>query len=174
MTDTDEPQQPAATASRLIDTRACIDDMLGPYDAKLNPNNRWNGWLFPNFTLDTVRKIAARTQEAADEYGHDVTDTIYVIDGGIDREGEPRAVVLHVSWQWFDEGSQTAASIIQPHDDGLYGIGGGAWTWHFATWACTCGGEEEWHVTHCECGLPRPEDAADDEAAPATTPPTRA
>ncbi|MFF0291072.1 hypothetical protein [Streptomyces sp. NPDC005262] len=89
MTDTDEPQQPADTASRLIDTRVCIDDMLGPYDAKLNPNNRWNGWLFPNFTLDTVRKIAARTQEAADEYGHDVTDTIYVIDGGIDREGEP-------------------------------------------------------------------------------------
>ncbi|WP_392749421.1 hypothetical protein [Streptomyces sp. LN590] len=164
MSDTTQPQQPAATASRLIETRVCIDDMLGPYDAKLNPNNRWNGWLFPNFTLDTVRKIAAVTQQAADEYGHDVTDTIHVIDGGIDREGKPRAVVLYIGWQWFDESSQSAASIIQPNDEGLYGIGGGAWTWHFATWSCTCGGEEEWHVTHCECGLPRPEEVAPDTA----------
>ncbi|WP_327349623.1 hypothetical protein OG772_20285 [Streptomyces sp. NBC_01321] len=164
MTDTDQ-QQPADAASPLIETRVCIDDMLGPYDAKLNPDNRWNGWLSPFFTLDTARKIAARTQEMADEDGHDCVDTIHVIDGGIDREGEPRAVVLHISWQYFDEGSQTAASIIQPNDEGLYGIGGWSWTWHFATWSCTCGADEEWHVTRCECGLPRPEDAAD-EAAP--------
>nr|WTB35237.1 hypothetical protein OG781_42410 [Streptomyces sp. NBC_00830] len=167
MPDTDQPQQ-----SPVIETRVCIDDMLGPYDAKLNPTNRWLGWLSPYFTLDTVRKIAARRQELADEYGHDVTDTIHVIEGGADRDGEARSVVLHIRWQYFKEGAESATTVIEPNDEGLYCIGGREWTWHFATWACTCGGEEEWHVTHCECGLPRPEDAAADQATPDTAPPT--
>ncbi|WP_324787144.1 hypothetical protein [Streptomyces sp. H51] len=80
----------------------CIDDTLGPYEAKVDRTQRWNGFLVPRFDLDTVRKIAERTQEAAEEYGHDSIDTIHVIDGGTVR-GEPRAVVVHAQWQWMTE-----------------------------------------------------------------------
>ncbi|WP_127356496.1 hypothetical protein [Actinacidiphila soli] len=153
-----------------IETRVCIDDTLGPYDAKLDPANRWNGWLSPRFTLDTVRKLAARTQEMADEYGNDCVDTIHVIDGGTDSEHEPRVVVLHIRWQWFDEGGKSATSIIQPAE-GLYAIGGWEWTWHYATWSCACGSGAVWHEANCQgCGLPRPETAAG-EASPDTVAP---
>ncbi|WP_324787145.1 hypothetical protein [Streptomyces sp. H51] len=132
MADT-EQQQPADDG--LIVARVCIDDTLGPYEARLDPTNRWNGWLCPRFDLDTVRKIAARTQEMADEYGHDTYDTVHVIDGDA-RRSEHRAVVLVVRWQYLGgepgEEVEHAVSVISPDADGLYGIGGGEWTWHAA------------------------------------------
>ncbi|MEU4095533.1 hypothetical protein [Streptomyces sp. NPDC026673] len=153
----DRQERPAD--SRRIQTRVCLEEILGPYDATVDPTNRWNGWLAPSFTLDTVRLIAARTQQLAEEDGHDSVDTIYVLDGGT-RAGEPRAVVVHVSWQWHDE-ENTGASIIEPNDDGLYAIGGFSWCWGFATWTCPCGAYAEWHKTTCgSCGLPRPEEAS--------------
>ncbi|MGW2700862.1 hypothetical protein [Streptomyces sp. NPDC001340] len=165
MPNTNQPQQPTP----LIETRVCIDDTFGPFDAKLDPTNRWNGWLSPYFTLDTVRELAARTQQMADEYGHDSVDTIHVfpvlhvVDGGTDREGEPRAVVVHIRWQYLDDGAESAATIVQPNDEGLYGIGGWEWTWHFATWPCPCD-NNPWHETRCEfCGLHRPEVASADQ-----------
>lgn len=155
-----------------IETRVCIDDMLGPYDVKLDPTNLWNGWLSPRFTLDTVRQLAAGTQKMADEYGHHCVDTIHVIDGGTGDDGEPRVVVLHVRWMWFDAGAESAASVVQPGDDGLYAVGGWEWTWDYATWSCACGSGAVWHETKCEdCGLPRPEAAAAGEASPDTVAP---
>ncbi|MFD3455807.1 hypothetical protein ACFWVC_26965 [Streptomyces sp. NPDC058691] len=151
------PAQQTAADPR-IQTRVCIDDFLGPFDAKVDPTNRWNGFLSPFFTLDTARQLAARTQQLADESGHDSVDTIHVIDGGT-RAGEPRAVVVHVSWQWHEE--NTGVSIIEPNSEGLYGIGGWSWCWDFASWVCTCGTHTDWHELQCEdCGLPRPEAAA--------------
>ncbi|MDX2849257.1 hypothetical protein PV342_12460 [Streptomyces sp. PA03-3a] len=153
----DRQERPAV--DRRFTTRVCIDDSLGPFDAVLDPANRWNGFLKPYFTLDTARRVAAQTQQAADERGHDSVDCIYVLDGGT-RAGEPRAVVVHVSWQWHDE-ENTGASIIEPNAEGLYSIGGGAWGWHFASWWCACGVGMDWHITHCEgCGLPRPQEAS--------------
>ncbi|WP_327123683.1 hypothetical protein [Streptomyces sp. NBC_01727] len=70
----------------MIQTRVCIDDMLGPFDCKLNPANRWNGWLSPYFTLDTARELSAQTIREADEYGYDCVDTIHVIDGRADSQ----------------------------------------------------------------------------------------
>ena len=139
--------------------------MLGPYDAVLDPTNRWNGWLDPYFTLDTVRELATRTQQLADECGHDSTDTIHVIDGGTDAHGEPRVVVLHNRWQYLPE-SDTAATVVRPDERGLYGIGGWEWTWHFAGWACACGSNPDWHITQCpKCGRARDRQLPD--AAPA-------
>ncbi|MEU6325003.1 hypothetical protein [Streptomyces sp. NPDC047009] len=154
----------------MIDTRVCIDDTFGPFDATLDPTHRWNGWLCPYFTLDTVRAIAARTQEMADECGYEVVDTVHVIDGGTDQ-GEPRVVVVQISWQYHDGDAERATSIINP-DDGLYGIGGGEWTWHFASWWCACGAGMDWHETNCEaCDRTRdsqqPQPAAN-QAKPAT------
>lgn len=190
---------------RMIETRVCIDDMLGPYDCKLDPTNRWNGWLSPYFTLDTARQLAARTIEMADEYGYDCTDTVHVIDGSADSadsvhvieggtnsehepravvvrirwrelaeggraavssdlvggeqpepiapdgEGEPLAVVLHISWQYVEESTddEDAADVIEPNAEGLYGIGGWVWTWHFASWWCACGSDMDWHEIEC-------------------------
>ncbi|WP_405893754.1 hypothetical protein OG272_15920 [Streptomyces sp. NBC_00104] len=208
-----EPAEILRVAHRLhsIETRICIDDTLGPYDCRVDPTNRWNGWLSPYFTLDTSRELATRTQEIADEYGFDCTDTIHVIDGRADSadsvhvidggtdsehepqavvvrirwnqldegleaavsselvigptpkaiepggEGEPRAVVLHIRWMYMDhnEEGEEAAQVIQPNAEGLYGIGGWEWTWHFATWSCLCGSYEDWHETECPCGLTR-------------------
>ncbi|MFD3609035.1 hypothetical protein ACFWXA_13340 [Streptomyces atroolivaceus] len=196
----------------MIDTRVCIDDMLGPFDCKLDPTNRWNGWLSPYFALDAARKLSAQTLTMADEYGYDCTDTIHVIDGrtdspdtvhvieggtdsehrpqgvtvrirwsqldqdadeavsitpridgeptagepGQDGKGEARAVVLHIRWQWLHEDSDTAATMTRPNRDGLYGIGGWEWTWHFASWWCVCGEGIDWHEMECDgCGMSR-------------------
>ncbi|REE61478.1 hypothetical protein BX257_4057 [Streptomyces sp. 3212.3] len=168
MTDT-HAQRPEPVADPDIHTRVCIDSMLGPYDAKLDPTHRWNGWLSPYFTLDTVRQLAARTQEMAEEDGFDCVDTIHVIDGDTDSDGEPRAVVVHIRWQYLGEGAESAASIIQPNDEGLYGVGGWEWTWHFASWTCACGTDAYWHVETCEnCGAAR--DGQLQEQAPAGQP----
>ncbi|MER5615967.1 hypothetical protein [Streptomyces sp. NPDC002215] len=199
---------------QMINTRVCIDDMLGPFDCTLNPANRWNGWLSPNFALNAVRELSAQTLRLADEYGYDTIDTIHVIEGRADsqdtvhiieggpsryhEEGEenvavavhvpwramsrgakasisnatPKArkaarkrkitgrgarhvVVVHIRWQYLDEGSDTAANIVRPNDKGLYSIGGWEWTWHFASWRCACGSDSHWHETECLCGLTR-------------------
>lgn len=206
----------------MIDTRVCIDDMLGPFDCKLDPNNRWNGWMSPYFTLDAARELSAQTLRMADEYGYDCTDTIHVIEGRTgsrdtvhiiesdlkrvtdeedehdDREplaiavrvnwrdleqgaghaatiavatpaprkaarrrkpdgkGATRTVVVHIRWQWADE-SDTAANVIAPNHDDLYGIGGWEWTWSCTVWWCPgCGSHANWHDTECWCGLTRP------------------
>ncbi|MFI5799099.1 hypothetical protein [Streptomyces sp. NPDC051677] len=115
----------------MIDTWVWIDDTFGPFEAKFDPANRWNNSLRPYFTLDTVRKIAARTQEMTDECGYGSNDTVHVIDGGTDR-GEPRVVVLLIRWPYLEDAPASATSIIQPNDEGLYGIGGGEWTWYEA------------------------------------------
>ncbi|MEV6782703.1 hypothetical protein [Streptomyces sp. NPDC051098] len=99
------------------------------YPAMVDVTSRWNGWLSPSFTLATVRQLAADTQTMADESGHDCMDTLHVIDGGTDAEDQPRAVVVHVRWQYLHEGSDTAATIVKPDASGRYGIGGWEWTW---------------------------------------------
>ncbi|MFD8078987.1 hypothetical protein ACFV3E_40810 [Streptomyces sp. NPDC059718] len=66
-----ETSSSAWPPSPWVQTRVCIGETLGPYDARVDPTHRWNGWLSPFFTLDTARQLAARTQELADECGHD-------------------------------------------------------------------------------------------------------
>jgi hypothetical protein len=145
----------------MIETRVCIDDTLGPYDAKLDPADRWNGALSPYFTLDTVRQLAARTQEMAEERGHDTVDTIHVVDGDARREGEPRTAVVSIRRCYVDEYSESDTEIIQPSSEGLYGVGSWEWTWQYVTWSCACGSDTPWHETCCKsCGLPRPEGVA--------------
>ncbi|KUN32514.1 hypothetical protein AQJ11_03025 [Streptomyces corchorusii] len=108
-----------------IETRVCIDDTLGPYDARLDPGRRWNGFLMPRFTLDTVRRLSVRTLELADEYGYDSVETVHVIDGysdspssvhfiegGTDREGNPRGAVAHIRWPFLDEDPDRAVSFF--------------------------------------------------------------
>ncbi|WP_405526838.1 hypothetical protein OG426_30640 [Streptomyces canus] len=163
MPDTNEPEWLADSNARMIETRVCIDDRLGPYDAKLVPANRWHGSVSPFFTLDVVRELAARTQEVAHEYGHDRNDTIHVIDS----QREPRALVLHIRWSYLDQDGGSAVSIIQPNDEGLYGIGGWEWTWNFASWQCACGSTMHWHVTDCEgCDPTRDTQPDKTDAAP--------
>ncbi|MFF4292118.1 hypothetical protein ACFY0N_00510 [Streptomyces vinaceus] len=105
----------------IIDTRVCIDDMFGPLDCKLDPSNRWNGWLSPHFTLANARKLSAQTLDAFDDYGMDV-DTIHVIDGRADsaetvhvieggmRDGEPLGVAVRINWRALARGEEDAVS----------------------------------------------------------------
>ena len=69
--------------------------------------------------------------------------------------GASRVVVVHVRWQFLDEGSTTAASVEHADDEGLYSIGGFEWTRPFASWWCACGRGADWHETECSCGLTR-------------------
>ncbi|WP_434593311.1 hypothetical protein [Streptomyces sp. A5-4] len=205
-----------ARARETIQTRVCIDDTFGPFDCQLDPTNRWNGFLSPNFTLDVSRELSAQTLRMADEYGYDCVDTIHVIEGradsqdtvhliesGLTREvnedgdrepvaiavrvpwrsldrgatatisdvtpaarkaarkskatgrGAARAVIVHISWMYLSEGSDTAARIVRPGRDGLYSIGGWEWCWGFASWWCVCGEGMDWHETECLCGMTR-------------------
>ncbi|MFE4264543.1 hypothetical protein [Streptomyces sp. NPDC056883] len=211
----------------MIETRVCIDDMLGPLDCKLDPNNRWNGWLSPHFPLDSARQLSAQTLRLAEECGYDCTDTIHVIEG---REGSPdtvhiieggpsrysddgetmavavrvnwrspsrdagpaakitdatpqarkaarrrkpggrgarRVVIVHIRWQYLDEGGgDAAANVVRPDRDGLFPIGGWEWTWHAVPWWCLCGSDQDWHTLRCECGVTRDQALALEEAAP--------
>jgi hypothetical protein len=125
----EDGQQCRFTFDRVIDTRvSCMDERS--YPARVDPRNRWNGWVSPYFTLDTVRQLAADTQADAVKYGHDAVDTIHVIEGGPTSEGETRAIVVHVSWQYHDESPEGGAKIVPPSPDGRYCIGGWEWTWY--------------------------------------------
>ncbi|MFJ5952632.1 hypothetical protein [Streptomyces noursei] len=73
----------------------------------------------------------------------------------ITGRGARRAVVVHIRWQYLDEGSDTAATIVSPDHEGLFPIGGWEWTWHFASWWCACSNDLDWHETQCPCGLTR-------------------
>ncbi|MFE2529910.1 hypothetical protein ACFXEL_37430 [Streptomyces sp. NPDC059382] len=210
----------------MIETRVCIDDTLGPLDCKLDPTNRWNGWLSPHFPLDSARQLSAQTLQRAREDGYDSVDTIHVIEGcedspdtvhiiesrparyseddetmavavrvkwrDLDRSagrsatiadatpqarkaarrrkpggrGARRAVIVHVRWQYLDEGGDSAANVVRPDRDGLFPIGGWEWAWHFAAWWCLCGSDQEWHTPRCECGVTRDQALALEEAAP--------
>ncbi|MFF2612351.1 hypothetical protein [Kitasatospora sp. NPDC058046] len=155
------------SVTNRIWTRVTLD---GPdYRAKVDPTNRWNGWLSPYFTLDTVRELAKWFDQQAEEYGLDAVDTIHVIDGGTTEDGSPRVVVAKVSWMYIgDEGPEECTEIIEPTSEGLYGIGGWEWCWYEKSWWCVdCDGGTDWHETHCdECGQHRRdcEMPADDKA----------
>ncbi|MFH0245951.1 hypothetical protein ACGRHY_26850 [Streptomyces sp. HK10] len=73
----------------------------------------------------------------------------------ITGRGAARVVVVHIRWQYLDEGSDTAANVVQPDDEGLYPIGGWEWTWSLASWWCACGESSDWHEIQCPCGLTR-------------------
>ncbi len=113
----------------MITTRVSYNEER-TYAAQVHPTNRWNDWVSPSFTLDTVRQLAADTQADAAKYGHDAVDTIHVIEGGTDTEGEPRAIVLHIRWAHHGQSPKQGAAIGHPGKDGRYYIGGWEWTWY--------------------------------------------
>jgi hypothetical protein len=138
----------------LTMTRVLIPGVIGPYDAHVNLAADWNGFAQPLFTLSTVRQIASDTQAQADECGSDAVVTVHVIDGDPGPEGEPRAVVLTVNWQWWcqDKGAKKVTAIAEPTVDGLYGLPGSSLCWEIETWDCTCEEKNPWHVAACQCG----------------------
>lgn len=111
----------------MIETRVCIDDTLGPFDCKLDPGHRWNGWLSPHFPLASARQLSAQTLRMAEEYGYDCTDTIHVIEGREDspdtvhiieggpsrysEDGEVLAVAVRVNWRRTDRDTAHAATV---------------------------------------------------------------
>ncbi|QNT94909.1 hypothetical protein HEP81_04636 [Streptomyces griseofuscus] len=145
-----------ASRLRTVDTKVCIDDTLGPLDAKVDPHNLWNGFVSPRFTLDAALQLAAQTQQLAEEFNGDGVDTVHVIDcGAKDHDGKPLAFVLRVSWTYMeDEGAEQSTLIIEPDDEGRYSIGGWEWCWSYAHWNCVCGRYSDWHE-RCWCGLTR-------------------
>ncbi|MFJ3249105.1 hypothetical protein [Streptomyces sp. NPDC086782] len=86
-----------------------------------------------------------------------------------DRDGNPLAVVLRVSWMYVEEeGARQSTLIIEPDEEGRYAIGGWEWTWSYATWWCLCGSGHDWHVPQCfeGCGIARDQALALRQAAP--------
>ncbi|WP_331756618.1 hypothetical protein [Streptomyces sp. NBC_01568] len=103
------------------------------YPAYVDPSRRWNGWVVPRFSLGTVRQLAIDTASDADEWGHDSVPTVHVIDGGTDRDGRPRVVVLTVDWSYHgQEDPKEITHVLTPCADGLYSVGGCEWTWSIA------------------------------------------
>ncbi|MEU6595285.1 hypothetical protein ABZ923_39845 [Streptomyces sp. NPDC046881] len=117
----------------MIDTAVCIDDMLGPFECKLDPHNRWNGWMSPHFPLASARKLSERTVYLAEDGGYDGWDTIHVIDGRADGpdtvhiiesdmtrevnedgDREPLAIAVRVPWGSLDRGAEATISYATP------------------------------------------------------------
>ncbi|MFD0209129.1 hypothetical protein ACFVH9_08325 [Streptomyces hirsutus] len=142
---------------RSIETRVCIDDTLGPFDARVDPHGLWNGFVSPSFTLDTVRELAAQTQRQAEECGATSVETVHVTEvDDTDRDGNPLVVVMRVSWAYLREaGAKAATLLVEPDEEGRYSIGGWEWAWDYASWWCVCGRYSDWHKTACWCGLTR-------------------
>ncbi|MBA0053454.1 hypothetical protein E0L36_22020 [Streptomyces sp. AJS327] len=107
----------------VISTFVCVDDEHA-YPAVVDPTERWNGWVNPGFAIEAVCQLAAHTEEMAEEFGHDCTDQIKVIEGG------PVPVVLHIRWQYLGDEPGSAANVVEPDKNGLYWIGGYEWTWY--------------------------------------------
>ncbi|MFB8026887.1 MULTISPECIES: hypothetical protein [unclassified Streptomyces] len=105
-----------------IDTFVCWDDEH-IYPARLDRSDRGGGCVYPGFTLDAVREIAAHTEEAVEIYGHE-RDQITVI------EGEPQPIVLHIRWGYFDQASPASSvTVVKADANGLYWIG---WEWFWS------------------------------------------
>ncbi|QKW06954.1 hypothetical protein HUT18_11660 [Streptomyces sp. NA04227] len=120
------------------------------YPACVDADERHDeGWVRPYFDLDTVRELAANTQAAAAEFGHDAIDTVHVIDaidfidGEVDED--PWSLVVVISWMDIAvKGVDGATTIVTPRyhrEDGgdydpeyqgepLYAIGGFPWCWY--------------------------------------------
>ncbi|WP_030236830.1 hypothetical protein [Streptomyces sp. NRRL S-350] len=144
------------TSTRYPNRVATLVTLDGPdFPAMVDPTNRWNGWLSPCFDLTTVRKLAKFLDQQAEEFGRDCVDTVHIVEGGTNPDGTPRAIVTKVSWQYLpDSGPEECTDIIEPDEDGLYGIGGWEWCWYAASWWCVdCDDGTDWHETHCSgCG----------------------
>ncbi len=114
----------------MIETRVCIDDTLGPFDCKVDPSNRWNGFLSPHFPLDSARQLCDQTVRTADEYGYDCTDTIHMIEGREDSpdtvhiiEGGPSryadgddetlAIAVRINWRHVHRDTRHAATVTE-------------------------------------------------------------
>lgn len=96
---------------QMIDTRVCIDDILGPFDCKLDPTFLWNGFLSPNFTLPVTRELSAQTLRMADEYGYDCTFTIHVIDGRADSPETVHIIESGLSRYNEDQGKEEDLAV---------------------------------------------------------------
>ncbi|MEV6565888.1 hypothetical protein [Streptomyces kronopolitis] len=118
------------------------------YPALVDPaESNGEGYVKPWFSLETVRRIAEKTQADAAEFGHDSIDTVHVVDGG-EENGEPRVLVVVICWMDVEtKGVDGATTIVEPvryrqdaegdegHDpedegDALYCIGGFPWCWY--------------------------------------------
>ncbi|MEW2568352.1 hypothetical protein [Streptomyces sp. NPDC047070] len=125
----DEPAAPAVRPlSAMVDVTVCAND-VDRYPARVDAADQKDGYVRPWFDLDTVRRIAARTQEEAALYGHGSIDTVHVLDGTVSGVGH--AVVLVVCWMYLGgERHERATEICQPGAEGRYAIGGHDWCWY--------------------------------------------
>ncbi|MEU6680859.1 hypothetical protein [Streptomyces sp. NPDC046925] len=88
------------------------------------------GYVKPYFDLATVRVIAEDTQAAAAEFGHEVIDTVHVVDGP-GRDGAPGALVVVICW--MDLPGRTGdpvAFVAAEAATGRYAVGGLPWCWY--------------------------------------------
>ncbi|MBY8887233.1 hypothetical protein K7472_20620 [Streptomyces sp. PTM05] len=106
------------------------------HEAVVDKSNRWNGWLSPRFTLETVKQIAVDCQTWIERFGRADQDEIRVIEAPelseTSEEGESRkaAIVLHIHWAYIHtDGPATCATVVEPGEDGRYAIGAWEWTW---------------------------------------------
>jgi hypothetical protein len=89
------------------------------YDAIHDPTIRWNGWLCPSFTRETVEQMATDFDKAASEY----EDMDRITFDGDD-------VLIHSPVYEAEDGYKPER--ITPDADGLYSVGAFAWCWYDA------------------------------------------
>ncbi|WP_019548603.1 hypothetical protein [Streptomyces sulphureus] len=115
----------------MIDTLVSNNDR-DRYPAVVDPaETNDEGYVKPWFDLETVRRIAEKTQADATEVGHGSVDTVHVVDGG-EENGEPRVLVVVVTWMDIgSKGVDQATEIVVPdRETGRYAIGGFPWCWY--------------------------------------------
>ncbi|MEW1675506.1 hypothetical protein AB0O47_20000 [Streptomyces noursei] len=108
------------------------------FEAVADLGNTWDRFLRPRFTLDQLREVAEYTQAMHREHGVD-WETVHIVEQSsanrFAEDGRPAAeksaLVLWVSWEFTlgSEGPSKYVTVVDPDEDGLYDVGGGAWAW---------------------------------------------
>ncbi|MFB0617252.1 hypothetical protein [Streptomyces sp. AGS-58] len=121
--------RPAASGKGVMVETMVSANGQDHYPALVDPTDQRDGFVRPWFDLDTVRRIAADSQDEVARYGHGSIDTVHVLDGTVDRT--EHAVVLVVCWMRLGgEQREKATEILQPNVDGRYAVGGHEWCWY--------------------------------------------
>lgn len=124
-----DPPRTDPTDPEWTPALVAIDDLLGPYPTQVRVGRTWNGWAIPRFTREVAARIAADTQRLASDSLSGPVEMVYVV-------GDQVRITHHSDNE----------ELVEPDQDGMYGVGAGAWTWSVVDdTAADC-------IDDCQCG----------------------
>lgn len=99
-----------------------IDDFLGPFDAEIDAETRWNGFACPRFTRGVAEEVAKQSTRPIKYEGHPDLPAEYQ---GWRWDGD--VLVMQRNPEVCDDSDEESWG---PDKDRMYHVGSWAWTWY--------------------------------------------